>query len=176
MLSQNKKKKKQSITYAAHKKEKWFIMVGIKLITHRLKKWRKEFPIILIMGFAYFDWDLQTLDFITNWRKSHHTPFHISIGIFNVLLLYHTKPNFLHLHAHGRYFKLNLMESLLINRAARSFRKAEIVLGHTVQPKVMRFNFTIFWRKLSPSWGVLWIATTHSASIQSNVSMMTLGG
>ena len=62
MLSQNKKEKKQSITYAAHKKEKWFIMVGRKLITHRLNKWRKEFPIILIMGFAYFDWDLQTLD------------------------------------------------------------------------------------------------------------------
>ena len=132
-------------------------MVGRKLITHRLNKWRKEFPIILIMGFAYFDWDLQTLDFITNWRKCHHTAFHISIGIFNVLLLYHTKPNFLHLQALGLYFKLNLilMESLLINRAARSFRKAEMVLGQTVQPKVRRFNFTIFWRDTKPRLGGL---------------------
>ena len=147
-LAPKTKQKKQSSTYAAHKNRK-VTYNGRKKVDNS-QQWRKEFPIILIMGFAYFDWDLQTLDldFITNWRKCHHTPFHISYGIFNVLLLYHTKPNFLYLQALGLYFKLNFMDSLLINRAARSFRKAEMVLGHTVQPKVMWFNFTIFWRNI----------------------------
>lgn len=81
---------------------------------------------------------------------------HRSIEISDILVIYQTDPNFLHLEAPApaRYFNFELTESVHINwnqyffpNGAEKRVIGTIFMGSTEQPKVMQFNFNILFRK-----------------------------